>query len=474
MEKNCQDQSANDTSVPAQLVQPAPHVQPEPVVQTGHIVKPGPLVQPGHIVQSAPLVQPAHPTGTPIEIPSKRTIADRTPPYVPTNVKKTITKPTTRSQIIKTKNKNLNPSTSSFKLSLDKPVDFSFSQNDSALKPFFTREVNPLALCDTQILDLSSQSGIPDWFIVYQKQQQDQTRFLNQRLNALEEVMAENKRLRTDLDLAQQRIAELEAQICTDAIPAFTLDTKEPQGTEASKYAIPSTSLTSSTKPLSFAAVATKGKDAPAPKSKAPSRRRKTTARQMEAIHRRFVPVAAHHDYEYVYLPSRYREPISSLRSKLHKLKINNARVLDVHYPDRQVVALLVHTEYTADLLAAFAKAKVEPIEGFNPLNPDLLRDPKYADLSESDRAAKCTEVHQARLVRALQHIRESVRPAVARSFFVKNWITLDQYKEVVPTVTRAARNTGSTQDATMEEIHSTFSTTELDPLDVGESTSSQ
>ncbi|KAG0847098.1 hypothetical protein G6F17_012837 [Rhizopus arrhizus] len=286
--------------------------------------------------------------------------------------------------------------------------------------------------------------------------------------------MAENKRLRTDLDLAQQRIAELEAQVSTEAIPTLVLDSKVAQGTEASKYATPSTSLTSSTEPLSFAAVATKGKDAPVPKSKAPSRRRKTTARQMEAIHRRFVPVAAHHDYEYVYLPSRYREPISSLRSKLHKLKINNARVLDVHYPDRQVVALLVHTEYTADLLAAFAKAKVEPIEGFNPLNPDLLRDPKYADLSESDRAAKCTEVHQARLVRALQHIRESVRPAVARSFFVKNWITLDQYKEVVPTITRAARAIGSTQDATMEEIHDTFSTTELDPLDVGESTSSQ
>ncbi|KAG1256845.1 hypothetical protein G6F66_014769 [Rhizopus arrhizus] len=87
MEKNCQDQSANDTSVPAQLVQPAPHVQPEPIVQTGHIVQPGTLVQPGLpvqpglLVQSAPLVQPAHPTGTPIEIPSKRTIADRTPPY---------------------------------------------------------------------------------------------------------------------------------------------------------------------------------------------------------------------------------------------------------------------------------------------------------------------------------------------------------------------------------------------------------
>ncbi|KAG1032560.1 hypothetical protein G6F43_013750 [Rhizopus delemar] len=217
------------------------------------------------------------------------------------------------------KNKNLNVSTSAFKLSLDKPVDFSFSQNDPASKPFFTREVNPpLALCDTQILDLSSQSGIPDWFIVYQKQQQDQTRFLNQRLNALEEVMAENKRLRTDLDLAQQRIAELEAQVSTDAIPTLVLDPKATQGTEASKYATQNASLTSTSKPLSFAAVANKGKDVPAPKSKAPTRRRKTTARQMEAIHRRFVPVAAHHDYEYVYLPSRYREPISSLRSKLH------------------------------------------------------------------------------------------------------------------------------------------------------------
>ncbi|KAG1183956.1 hypothetical protein G6F36_008056 [Rhizopus arrhizus] len=443
MEKTCQDQSGNAVSVSAQLVQPAPPVQ------------------------------PAHTTGTPIEIPSKRTIADRTPPYVPTNVKKTITKPTTRSQMVKSK--NLNVSTSDFKLSLDKPVDFSFSQNDPASKPFFTREVNPpLALCDTEILDLSSQSGIPDWFIVYQKQQQDQTRFLNQRLNALEEVMAENKRLRTDLDLAQQRIAELEAQVSTEAIPTLVLDPKVTQGTEASKYATPNASLTSTSQPLSFAAVATKGKDAPAPKSKAPARRRKTTARQMEAIHRRFVPVAAHHDYEYVYLPSRYREPISSLRSKLHKLKINNARVLDVHYPDRQVVALLVHTEYTADLLAAFAKAKVEPIQGFNPLNPDLLRDPKFASLPESDRAAKCTEVHQARLVRALKHIRESVRPAVARSFFVKDWITLDQYKEVIPTVTRAARAAESTQDATMEDIHNTFSTTELDPLDVGESTSSQ
>ncbi|KAG0731108.1 hypothetical protein G6F63_016572 [Rhizopus arrhizus] len=81
MEKNCQDQSANDTSVPAQLVQPAPPVQTGPLVQPGTLARTGTLVQPGQLAQSAPLVQSAHPKGTPIEIPSKRTIADRTPPY---------------------------------------------------------------------------------------------------------------------------------------------------------------------------------------------------------------------------------------------------------------------------------------------------------------------------------------------------------------------------------------------------------
>ncbi|KAG0755580.1 hypothetical protein G6F57_022633 [Rhizopus arrhizus] len=71
-------------------------------------------------------------------------------------------------------------------------------------------------------------------------------------------------------------------------------------------------------------------------------------------------------------------------------------------------------------------------------------------------------------------NIPKYIKLALSVPYSISNWITLDQYKEVVPTITRAARAIGSTQDATMEEIHDTFSTTELDPLDVGESTSSQ
>ncbi|CAO3700865.1 unnamed protein product [Rhizopus stolonifer] len=229
-----------------------------------------------------------------------------------------------------------------------------------------------------------------------------------------EEVVAENKHLRSELDLAQQRILDLEFQLSMDHVPTLVLDPTT--ATESSKYA--TQDLTSQPAPqTSFAAAAARGKSAPAPKATKSLRRRKPTARQMQAIHRTFQPVADSHDYKYLYLPSRYHEPISSLRAKLQKLKINNARVLDVHYPDSQVVALLLHSDYIADVTTAFAAAKIEPLADFDPLDPALLRDPKLATLTATERVAKCTEVHQARFVRALKHIRETVRPAVGRSF---------------------------------------------------------
>ncbi|KAG1438985.1 hypothetical protein G6F56_012450 [Rhizopus delemar] len=117
--------------------------------------------------------------------------------------------------------------------------------------------------------------------------------------------------------MANQRIIDLESQLSTDQVPALNLDvvTATEPGTEASKFATPDVSR-QPTIQNSYAAAASRGKSASKPK---PAHRRKTTARQMEAIHRLFQPVAATHDYQYLYLPSRYREPISRLRDKLHK-----------------------------------------------------------------------------------------------------------------------------------------------------------
>ncbi|KAG1435611.1 hypothetical protein G6F56_013906 [Rhizopus delemar] len=137
--------------------------------------------------------------------------------------------------------------------------------------------------------------------------------------------------------------------------------------------------------------------------------------------------------------------------------------------------------DYITDVTAAFAIAKIEPLANFDPLDPALLRDPKFAGLNATERVAKCTEVHQARLVRALKHIRETVRPAVGRSFYRKDWITLDQYKDAVPRSNRGTKPIVDHEDATMDEVVDTFcaspttpTATSQNPLDDGESTPSQ
>lgn len=425
-------------------------------------------------------------TGTPIKVPVKRTAADRTPPSVPTNVKRTIAKPSTRSQASKMKISTINRD--DLKLSLDEPVLLDFSYNAKTINPIFSREVlNQSNESSTKPLGFGQpQSGVPDWFLDYHRQQTHQNLLLTERLAMLEEVVAENKRLRTDLENANKRITDLESQLSSDYVPELSLDTIPTAlpGSEVSKFAAPRVQNTSSN-PNSFAAAASRGQSAPTPKPNKSVRRRKPTARQMEAIHRRFQPVTDTHDYKYLYFPSRYREPISSLRAKLHKLKINNARVLDVHYPDSQVVALLVHTDYESSVVAAFTPAKIEQLTNFDPLDPAHLRDPKLASLDVSVRKAKCIEIHQARLTRALKHIRESVRPAVGRAFYRKDWITLDQYKEAVPTpstrTTTIITTNQANGDTTMDEVHDTFrvdppsdTTATTNPLDVGESTPSQ
>ena len=308
---------------------------------------------------------------------------------MPTNVKRTIAKPgrlrSGKIFLCSAISKAADSDSDVIDIETIEPENSIKSRKASAFEPSSTREVNipPFTFTSTKPLDFGlPNSGIPDWFIAFQNQIAQQ----EQRLTLLEDLAAENKRLRSDLDIANQRIIDLESQLSTDQVPALNLDvaTATEPGTEASKFA--TTDVPHQPAPQnSYAAAASRGKSVSKPK---PTHRRKTTARQMEAIHRRFQPVASSHDYQYLYLPSRYREPVSSLRAKLHKLKINNARVLDVHYPDSQVVALLVHTDYIADVTAAFAVAKIEPLANFDPLDPALLRDPKFATLTADERIA--------------------------------------------------------------------------------------
>ncbi|KAG1607104.1 hypothetical protein G6F46_012542 [Rhizopus delemar] len=78
--------------------------------------------------------------------------------------------------------------------------------------------------------------------------------------------------------------------------------------------------------------------------------RQQRRQQRQEAAARILQPPSENQGFKYIYLPTKARVPIGQLRSRLRKLDINNNRVLDIHHPDRNVVALLVHNDYADEL----------------------------------------------------------------------------------------------------------------------------
>ncbi|KAG1273711.1 hypothetical protein G6F66_013117 [Rhizopus arrhizus] len=124
----------------------------------------------------------------------------------------------------------------------------------------------------------------------------DRFRQYDDRLSQLEHLVAENQRLRAELNSANIRIQELKKQSTTSVeFPVLAPTSSSAQGTEASKYASAIVNKNSTTEEstqssaVSFASVAAKGKHAPTP-SKTPKakRTRRITSRQFQAISRTF------------------------------------------------------------------------------------------------------------------------------------------------------------------------------------------
>ncbi|KAI9477918.1 MAG: hypothetical protein EXX96DRAFT_459652, partial [Benjaminiella poitrasii] len=156
-------------------------------------------------------------------------------------------------------------------------------------------------------------------------------------------------------------------------------------------------------------------------------RSRKPFPRQVASAARQFTAAPEDSDpgFQYLYLPSRHKETLPRLRAKLAVLKINNWRVLDIHFPARHVVALLVHNDYASDLRALFAAAGITPLSDFDPLDPKHLDDPRLVSLTTDELVQKALSVHQGRLQRALKFIRSiPIRHAVAADFCARAWIS--------------------------------------------------
>ncbi|PHZ11543.1 uncharacterized protein RHIMIDRAFT_297409 [Rhizopus microsporus ATCC 52813] len=112
--------------------------------------------------------------------------------------------------------------------------------------------------------------------------------------------------------------------------------------------------------------------------------------------------------------------------------KLECLRILGIYYPTRNVVALLVHNDYTPELKAHLRKFKVHTKEDFNPSGGSTLMDPHYAQNTKEERDSYAVMHHRGRLKRALTYIRAPVKYAMARYFYSQGWINKEALNDTL------------------------------------------
>ncbi|ORE19680.1 hypothetical protein BCV71DRAFT_177143, partial [Rhizopus microsporus] len=170
-------------------------------------------------------------------------------------------------------------------------------------------------------------------------------------------------------------------------------------------------------------------------------KRQQCRIQRQETVARFLQPPSKNQGFQYIYIPTKARVPVGQLRSRLRQLDINNGRILDIHYPTRNVVALLVHNNYASELKSHLQKFKIRTMGDFNPCDSSILMDPNYEHCSKEERDGFALMHHSDRVKKALAYIHVPVKAAVARYFYNQGWISKSILDESLPTKVTNAIN---------------------------------
>ncbi|KAF7724074.1 hypothetical protein EC973_001407 [Apophysomyces ossiformis] len=243
-----------------------------------------------------------------------------------------------------------------------------------------------------------------------------------QKLLEHDTIYEQLRQLQQELTAAQRRIAELEhneRQLRAQLANGTTATTVDSQYDTQFPPLPPATQTSSASQ---WARPLPKQRPQPSPETQ--------QRRQAEAA-RAFIRPIITHGFKYLYLPARARIPTGQMRARLRKLGIDNSRILDIHYPDRQVIALLIHNDFEQTLLDQLNRFGITTLT-YDPLDPVNLRDPKYKDKPTMELSQIAFEVHYDRMAKALQYIRPPVKYAVARTFAENDWIPIEHLKQLL------------------------------------------
>ncbi|KAL0096653.1 hypothetical protein J3Q64DRAFT_1855963 [Phycomyces blakesleeanus] len=125
-------------------------------------------------------------------------------------------------------------------------------------------------------------------------------------------------------------------------------------------------------------------------------------------------------EYEFVYLPAKRYIKYQEMRKILSSFKIPTSRILDIQFPARGTVALLVNGEFREELIALLGKAKVVPLGNFDLTAADVIADPKLMEEAIKVMARKAQDLFDARLVKASLCMTTYLGHGVTRNFSSK------------------------------------------------------
>ena len=226
----------------------------------------------------------------------------------------------------------------------------------------------------------------------------------------MEQLETENNTLRKDILTKDLVIEKLRGQLSS-----HPMDTTNPPlegGNKVSDQAPPKSKDTNA----KYANAAKSGAHLPDPAR---------SAKKRVAAGRLFKSAAAKgpQGYQYVYIGRSGKILRSEIRSTFRKVGVDTGRVLDICFPASGVIGILLHTQYVEGFLDLMKKCEAEVIEGFDPLDPKHIADPKYESLSTNDRESLMYEFTNTRALQTLSFLRPLNVSGVGKYFVSAGWI---------------------------------------------------
>lgn len=147
----------------------------------------------------------------------------------------------------------------------------------------------------------------------------------------------------------------------------------------------------------------------------------------------------------------------------LRSLKIQQSCVLDVQFPAKNRLALLVHKDFHDDLVSQLKAQGLSPLMNFDPLAADAVGDKKYANDPVADREKVAKKLFAERMMITCLRLPRSIGYSVAHAF-VKRTDSLQMTNNWWNTFLKSKSVNGYLQQKTNNTAMDLISTTTTDP----------